>query len=153
MANIKYSAVFILFIAILSITGCKKDDEEPAAPTKTDLITAQSWKLKQPGGVLILGQTTSDPTILALLGALGNSSVKFEKEGNYVATDNSNNSVTRGKWEFSADETQLIIDKGTNEEYTLKIELVDANNLDLSTQQTVTGVPLPIRVDIFLVPA
>jgi hypothetical protein len=155
----------VLLLSILIITGCKKDDE-PKQPTKTDILTGREWKFQD---LFAFGQNLTSLGVAQYLGGVTNSNFKFNKDGSYVATDRTTNATTPGKWEFSADEKQLILDKGTADETTFEIVTLTDKNLDLRfliNKNEIDSSLLPanlrallifadeqIQVDVKLVPA
>jgi hypothetical protein len=150
MAKVKYSALLILFLATLFVAGCKKDDE-PEAPSKTDLLTAKAWKLNTISAPPL---PDNDPRVMSVIGGLSNSNVKFENNGTYTATNRNTNAVETGTWEFNADQTQIITDKGQSDSFTFTIVNLTANNLDLSTPFSANiGIPVTLTVSLKLIPA
>ncbi|QHT67537.1 hypothetical protein GXP67_13320 [Rhodocytophaga rosea] len=148
--------LLVLALSLALISSCKKDDDKEAAPTKTQLLTAKAWKIKAittnpavPAGLGI----DVDALIEQALGDLSNSDVKFESNGNYVATNRTTGTTTTNKWEFLNNETQLKI-TSEGEDYTFDIKELTTTTLNLSLPYSVTfgGFPLTITVLINLIP-
>jgi hypothetical protein len=149
--------LFVLALTLVLISSCKKDDDTEAPLTKTQLLTANSWKIKDittnppvPAGLGI----DVDALIEQALGNLSNSDVKFETNGNYVATNRTTGNTTTDKWEFVNNETQLKI-TSEGENYTFELRELTATTLNLSLPYAVTfgGFPFTINVLINLIPA
>lgn len=158
--------LFILVLMLSIITGCKKDDGPDAAPTKTQLLTAKAWKLDK---IMALGFDVTSLLGEEALGELSNSNIQFKADKTYTSINRTTNASNNGKWEFTADETKVILDKGTANEMTLDVVQLADKNLDLQQkinksdidvsqlpaqyQLLLSTVPSPIVVDIKLIPA
>jgi hypothetical protein len=146
-------SIHSLFVCVIALTfiisSCKKDKE--TVPSKTALLTAKAWKLDK---VLLFNTEVTDPNILATIGGLANSEVKFNADGTYTATDRTTNTKTNGTWEFNSDQTKLTV-KGstTGSDVTFDIKTLTDKNMDLFTQQAITGYPISVPIDIKLIPA
>jgi hypothetical protein len=158
--------LFVLVFTLAIMSGCKKDDEPAAAPTKTQLLTAKAWKLDK---IMALGFDVTSLLGAEVLGELGNSNIQFKTDGTYTSTNRTTNASSSGKWEFNTDETQLILDKGSVNELSLDLIQLSDKNLDLQEkinksdintsqlpaqyQILLATVADPIIVDIKLIPA
>jgi hypothetical protein len=158
------ASLIILIACLVAVSGCKKDDNKP--PTKTDILTAKAWKLQD---ILAFGQNVTTLGLSSYLGSLTNADFKFNRDGTYTATNRTTNAASQGKWEFGSNETQLILDKGTQDETIYEIVTLTNANLDLRRsiiKSTIDATLLPdnlrallllapanIQVDIKLVPA
>ena len=157
------SFLIFLFVCLLTVSGCKKDDEPL---TKTDILTAKAWKFQD---LVAFGQNLTTLGVGSFLGPVANSDFKFNRDGTYVATNRTTNASAPGKWEFDTNETKLILDKGTSSESTFDILTLTDKNLDLRLLVDKTSIdvsqlpeniralyifaPASIPVDVKLVPA
>ena len=113
----------ILLLLSFVFTACDKDDDTPPAPTKTDLLTSSTWKGV---GVYYMNQDVSK--IFADNGYdIQKYSIKFDKSGNYTETYDGQN--TSGKWEFANNEQALLLNRGTSDEFNLRLLKLDDKNL------------------------
>lgn len=141
--------LFVLLLTLALVAGCKKDDKE-AEPTKTAIVTAKAWKLDK---IFALNQDITSFVGEDLLGELGNSDVKFNVDGTYTSTNRSTNATANGNWEFSADETKMILNKGTTRELTLDVIQLSNSNLDLRQnidKESIDASQLPIQYQLLL---
>jgi hypothetical protein len=105
---------FSLAILALGFTACDKDQDE-VAPTKTDLLTAKTWKMT---GLKVDPPLEVDDIVIDDLfeTCMSDNTLKFNVNHTYVADEGSNNcypedpQTESGEWEFNAAETELIID-------------------------------------------
>jgi hypothetical protein len=107
----KFSTYLVLaVVSLANLNSCKKDDETTPTPTltKTDLLTAKSWKVTD---VKIAGQTIFDSPLVEacekddLTKFNANKSITFD-EGAEKCDASSPQSRT-GSWEFTTNETKL----------------------------------------------
>ncbi|HEY5826496.1 MAG TPA: hypothetical protein VIT44_19130 [Cyclobacteriaceae bacterium] len=123
MKTITRSILFVSIAALLSLSSCK-DDDDPSTKSKTDLLTQNTWKYK---GVLPANDLNAQ-----FLGILyKDSEYTFKKDKTYSSILFT--IPITGKWEFAEDETQLILDKGEQEELTFKVKTLDDSNLELTS--------------------
>ena len=99
----------IILMVLVTMTGCKKDNDSKNELNKKVLLTSHIWKFND------LSSTSTDSNIqlaVSLIKALkGNASINFTTGGTYTmsllaGSDN-------GSWEFNAGETSIIMDNGT----------------------------------------
>lgn len=99
----KQKNLWLLFLAAgLAISACKKD-ETPTPPTRTELLS-KTWK---PDTVLVDGQN--------LTLAFQNFRARFDANGTFILSDPIFGSDT-GQWVFRNNETQIVLDPGSDEE-------------------------------------
>lgn len=116
----KIKSLLVLFIlgSLFLFSSCSKDDDPTL--TKTQLLTQNTWKYSS--------GTSSDPLGQLALAFFSGAEYSFKADKTYsgllltLPID--------GKWEFSADETKLILDKGTTEEQTFEIVTLNASAFD-----------------------
>lgn len=119
----KIKSLLVLFIlgSLFLFSSCSKDDDPTL--TKTQLLTQNTWKYSS--------GTSTDPTAQSLLALLTGSEYIFKSDKTYTSIFFTLS--TNGKWEFSTDETKLILDKGTTEETSSDIVKLDGTTLELKT--------------------
>ena len=102
-----------------AISSCSDDDE--IALTKTQLLTLSPWKYST--------ITTGDATFDALFQLVFTGfTITFNTDGTTSVSFPSEPSVN-GTWEFTTDETKILLDKGTMDEQTFDIESLTAAKL------------------------
>lgn len=109
----------LLFAALLMVTmvSCDNEDDDNATPNNQSLLTAGVWN-----GDKIYYQGIDVTEDFAAIIDVKDTSIKFTKDGTYTIT--SDGSEEKGTWEFANNETQILMDKGTDDEM-----LVDVNKL------------------------
>lgn len=120
MKKIKLVSSLFVLVSVLLISSCKKDDDPVL--TKTQLLTQNTWKYGS-------GNSTN-PLVQALISLLTGTEYVFKADKTYSVTQ-LGQSIASGKWEFSSDETKIILDKGSIEESTLEIVTLDGSNLEV----------------------
>jgi len=116
------SILFVSIMALLALSSCK-DDDDAATKSKTDLLVQNTWKYKA-----ILPANDLGAQILSLF--YKDSEYSFKTDKTYSGT-----LITlpvTGKWEFAENETQLILDKGDQDEMKFKIKTLNDSNLELT---------------------
>lgn len=118
----KIKSLLVLFIlgSLLLFSSCSKDDDPTL--TKTQLLTQNTWKYSS--------GTSTNPLVQALMGLLAGTEYVFKTDKTYSVTQ-LGQSIASGKWEFSSDETKIILDKGSVDESTLEIVTLDGSNLEV----------------------
>jgi hypothetical protein len=124
-----FSLLMVLGLVVMSACG---DDEENVATGKTGLITAHQWKFSTT-------EADDEFTVEFTNAFYSGSSYTFSQNGTYAAKLGTafSNAPYSGVWEFSANESQLILDKGTDEELIFTIETLTSTTLSL-TESNVT---------------
>jgi len=120
MKKIKLLSTLLLLTSVLLISSCKKDDDPVL--TKTQLLTQNTWKYSS--------GTSTNPLVQALISLLTGTEYVFMTDKTYSVTQ-LGQSIANGKWEFSSDESKIILDKGSVEESTLEIVTLDGSNLEV----------------------
>jgi hypothetical protein len=123
----------ILFLAVagISLTSCKKEDP---APTKTELL-AKTWKISE---FYEDGQLISDPSLASVR-------LTFNANGTYTSVGFGSNST--GSWEFNADDTRILMDKGTVDEFTGSVVTLSTTTFKMTWTEDSTA------YEIVMVPA
>lgn len=120
MKKIKSLLAFFILGSILLFSSCSKDDDDPAI-TKTQLLTQNTWKYSS--------GTSSDPAIQVFLVLYTGQEYTFKIDKTFTGT--LGGFPVSGVWEFSENEANLLLDKGTSDEAEFEIAKLDATNLEL----------------------
>ena len=138
----------LCLLLLAALFSCKKDKEEPT-PDRRLLLTSRAWRLNE---VLVNGVTITDPVLLAQLGPLNGSSVRFNSDGTLTATQ-ANGAVTNGTWQFGSTQDQLLVVLG-GQNYNFTIKQLNTAQLFLSTPYTVTTpITTTVLAELRMVPA
>ena len=132
----KFGNKILIMVGIIvipfAISSCSDDDG--IALTKTQLLTSSAWKFST--------VSTGDATVDALFQLLFTGfTITFNTDGTTVVTfpgePNEN-----GTWEFTAEETKVILDKGTIDEQTSDIITLNAATLVITITDPSISAPL-----------
>ncbi|MGI4762146.1 MAG: hypothetical protein ACRYF0_15670 [Janthinobacterium lividum] len=107
-----------IFLAALALGSCKKnDDNSPSTPSKTDLLTAKSWRITADKTTTTVGTTASTTTDdYATSPACErdnfikfntNKTASFDEGSTKCSTTDPQ--TTTGSWDFNSDGTKLIL--------------------------------------------
>ena len=146
---LRLSISTLLILALFTMNGCKKNAEEPKEEnslSKTILLTSHIWKFND------LSTTSLNPLIQVAVNyakaSYGkNATINFLIDGTY--TGSVTGQTENGYWEFNADETSIIIDKGTAYEIKANIIQLTSNVLELNAtyhDATLGNVPVTIKL-------
>ena len=108
----KRKILFLCFIIALAVTACQPDD--PATPSRKSTLS-RVWQSDE---VLVNGQQDSDPFWTSL---------SMDMKSNNTYTMSSSLSPSTGVWELSADESTVILDKGTSSEKNWSIDELNSS--------------------------
>jgi hypothetical protein len=107
--------ISFLLLAALALGSCKKnDDNSPAAPSKTDLLTAKNWRITAQKNTTTFGTQTSTTDEYAALSACErdnfakfntNKTVVFDEGATKCST--SDPQTESGTWDFNSDQSKL----------------------------------------------
>jgi VCBS repeat-containing protein len=153
-----FRLLFLLLVLVTAFVSCKKD-KDPAPPTKTDLLTAKTWKIStstvnpavdygvvNQAGDTVVFTVTDILDFYTKVGATCNNdnTIKFNKTPNsYTREDGAtrcspNVSVLEtGTWTFNSDETVLALSVPGYAPDNYTITTLDATSLVLT--QTITS--------------
>lgn len=115
----------VLFLAVagLSLTACKKEETTPSntggSSSKSTLI-AKTWRVTE---AQINGQVSSDPSL---------NSIRFTFNSNGTYTLLQDGDSDTGTWEFNADQTAVILDRGTQFEWTMTLVTLTSSSMRLT---------------------
>ncbi len=126
-------------LLIIVVVGCKKTED--AQPTKTDFLTAKSWKRT--------AYTTAPPIIVGInsvtdlfqgMGNCDKSNIyKFEKSGTWTITTPDNCFSASGTWKFANNETTLVFIYANGNTYNWAIKTLTASTLQYSPDRGIGG--------------
>lgn len=115
-------AVMLLLVSLL--VSCNKNDN-PKPQTKTELLTQHAWKFSS--------ATSTNAAFQDILTEnFANAIYTFKKDHTYSISSMNE----KGVWEFSADETTILLDKSTPDADALSITKLTTTSLELSFQFT-----------------
>ncbi len=136
----KFGNKILIIVGILiipfAISSCSDDDG--VALTKTQLLTSSPWKFST--------VSTGDATVDALFQLLFTGfTITFNTDGTTVVTFPSEPNED-GTWEFTAEETKLLLDKGTIDEQTSDIVTLTAATLVITISDPSINTPLTMTL-------
>jgi hypothetical protein len=117
MKNIHISLFAVLIMLCLPLLALKCENVDP--PGKEALLSKE-WKVSQ-----VLINNIPDQSV-----DYSTYRRRFDASGNYTFTDGPGTTLT-GTWEFDSNEQNLILDKNTSKQQTVRVVVLDANNLEL----------------------
>jgi hypothetical protein len=117
MKNIHLSLYTLLIVLCLPLLALKCENVEPAS--KQELLSKE-WKVSQ-----VLIDNIPDQSM-----DYSGYRRRFDANGNYTFTNAAGNTLT-GTWEFDSNQQNLILDKNTSKQQTVRVVVLDANNLEL----------------------
>lgn len=140
MKNITKFVAMAFVASSLVFAGCDDDKEKDPTPapvvvqkSNKEILTVKSWKVNR---YLIEGM---DMTNEPLFEEVKNMQIKFNNDGTYTATDATDPSASEsGTWEFRSNETQLVMDPGTDETVSTITELKE-NSLKMNQTEDLGG--------------
>ncbi len=150
-----YSLLLVTVTLFVAFTACKQKEAEPA-PTRTELLTARTWKIQQ---VKANNNPISEQDIKNLLGVdnaisqLTSSTILFKSDGTYTATNKTTQAATDDTWTFLESDTKLQIKIGTDT-FTFSVDTLTNDKLTISTPYTYTfnGLSTTVTVTLELIP-
>ncbi len=120
--------------------SCKKTED--AQPTKTDFLTAKSWKRTAytTAPPIIVGNNSVSDVFNQLRDDCGNSIIyKFEKSGTWTITTPNNCTSASGTWKFANNETSLVFIYANGNTYNWAIKTLTASTLQYSPDRGLGG--------------
>jgi hypothetical protein len=136
MKNIRLITLLFLSLFAITLAGCDNDDEDKD-PSKTDLLTAGLWT---GNSVYVQGQDITQLLRDSSKFEIKDLSTRFDKNGEYRETLGR---TLVGTWEFANNEQSILFDKGTANEYTVKITKLSAT--EFYYEQDIQGTPFEFR--------
>lgn len=135
-------ALFLLLFSALAFASCKKDkDEEPAPPTKKELLS-NKWKVadvKNASGTSVIGLPL--PQIMCLkdnIFTLKTDDTYTIDEGAVVCEPSTAQS---GTWQLTGNDTKIQFTPSTGDPLTF--DLIDVNTTTLQIAYAITGTGIP----------
>jgi hypothetical protein len=123
MKNLRLLSFLFVALVMGALTSCSKDDDD-ATPSAQALLTAKQW---QGNKYLIDGDDMSSFIDIDEM------FWKFDSDGSYVVEVDGDSES--GKWEFASNNQQLVLDKGTADEFTLDILKLTNTSLNLEFEE------------------
>lgn len=116
---------YLLLVCAVIVTACG-DDEEEVLTGKLALLTAHQWKYST-------CESDDEVTVEFANAFNAGATYTFAKNGTYAAKLGNvfSNLPFDGVWEFASNESQLILDKGTDEEIIYTIEQLSSTTLSV----------------------
>ena len=141
-----FSSVSLFIIALLFISCEKKSDPAPATPTKTNLLTASTWKLNA-AGVDQDKNGTIDFSVMALLQPCTIDNTLTFKTDNTGITDEGASKCnaadpqsTNFNWSFADSEASINVSNSVLGQLNGKSKILELSETSLSlTKDTVIG--------------
>lgn len=128
------SLATLLLLALTFITACKKDDDEAAAPTNKELLTAKVWKAKY----FTLNGAASDPFCQK------NFLYSYHNDGKLIVVEGDNEGACSGfvpgknetwDWYFIDGETKFVRINPDDPTYLDTVEILNVSATELRTKQ------------------
>lgn len=127
---------FAALVAVSAVVACSKKGSDPQPLTRTQLLTAQKWRVSS-ATIASPGQPTIDLTALSPPCKLDDY-VQFATPSTYVVDEGATKCDSRdpqtqlGTWAFANNDTQLSISY-TGDTYTATVDELTASALKLTT--------------------
>ena len=138
----------VLLISFVLLVACKKEsDPEPAAPTKTELMTASVWKVEDAGFDQDKNGSIEFSALALLPGCVIDNTISF-KTNNTGLTDEGGTKcnipdlqTTPFNWSFADNETNINISNSVLGQMNgkSKVVVLTATNMTLAKDTTVLG--------------
>lgn len=135
MKNVRLITLLLLSLFILILPSCDKDEDKE--PSKTDFLTAGVWT---GNSVYVQGQDVTQFLRDSAQFEIKDLSTRFDKNGEYRETFGR---TVVGTWEFINNEQSILFDKGTTNEYSVKVTKLTAS--DFYYEQDFQGTPFEFR--------
>ncbi|AQG79085.1 hypothetical protein [Spirosoma montaniterrae] len=103
--------LLLLFVALASLTACKKDDPAtPSAASQTELLVANNWQTSRV--TTVDGQTINRNRLNIATQILFELKMQFRADGRVSALDpnQSNQIINGGTWKLAADNQSIDVD-------------------------------------------
>ncbi len=112
----RFSSIIAIILVAFLIASCGNE----AKQSNMQLLTTPVW--------IFSGATSTNATTYTLIPLLSNSTYKFFGNGTYTFTYQAVGQA--GTWQFNADQTQFILQKGTVNERTLNITKLEVSKFE-----------------------
>lgn len=148
----KITSLFMLVIVALAWTSCEEENDGPKVVTKTDLLTAHTWKMtgfRIDPPIVIEGEdgTVEISDLFEILECWQDNTIKFSANGDnrsYIEDEGTNNcsegdpTTSTGTWSFNSAETSITIDSENEAPETAVIEKLNETTFEISQEMTIT---------------
>jgi len=143
----KFSTYLVLATLGLAAVGCS-DDSDDAAPSKTSLLTAKSWrntdlKVANTSVYALFVDDCNKDDLLKF-----NTSKSLTYTGGTVKCDPAEAATQTGSWDLLTNETQLRITDPDGEAMTGTITTLNSTTLVLTATEDITGTGTPVAVEV-----
>lgn len=138
LRNLRFMFLVVLFGSLA--ISCKKTED--AQPTKTDFLTAKSWKTTAftTAPPIIVGNNSITDVFNQMLGNCDKSTVyKFEKSGTWAITTPNNCFSASGTWKFANNETTLVFIYANGNTYNWAIKTLTASTFQYTPDRGLGG--------------
>ncbi|MCC9168386.1 DUF5004 domain-containing protein [Pontibacter harenae] len=126
MNRLRHFTLLLAFLIMLTAVSCSKENEkeDDVEPNKYELLTANTW---QGNRIFIEGQDWSS------LFDMDDTNMTFNKNGTYVYL--LGGETNEGTWELTADDQKLLMNKNTEEEFSVDILTLTNSNLNITWEE------------------
>lgn len=114
--------VIIVMAGLTLLSGCSKDDDNPSSPnqSKKEMLVGKTWELKT---AVAAGMDIKEAMELYL------KKLKFNNDGTVIAEGTMG--ADTSAWVLTSSDTKIVVDQGTEDEYTLDIVSLSTSELKL----------------------
>lgn len=139
MSKLKLAHYLLVMLAITTLASCDKDDD--AEPSNKGHLTSKAWK----GAKITLNESNFTQYFADEVGYdIKNNTITYKGDGTY--SDTYGRTTTSGNWEFALNETELVYDKGTEDEFTMQISKLNKDSLIISQTQYIDGDKVTLKL-------
>jgi hypothetical protein len=112
MKQLKFLSYLMAALVMITTVGCDDDDDDDIDPgsTKSEMLTAGVWQ-----GDKVYYQGTDFTDLIKNELDITKTTIKFNSNGTYRATISGEPEET-GTWKFMANETQILLDEGDQDD-------------------------------------
>ncbi|MEJ8755785.1 hypothetical protein WG947_02150 [Pontibacter sp. H259] len=122
MKKLKFLSYLMAALLLVTSVSCDDDDDDDASPNNTSLLTASTWK----GDKLYYQGVDVTEDFSPILDVKA-TTIKFNANGTYTITADGTSDT--GTWEFTNNETQVLMDEGTDDELLIDVNRLTATEL------------------------
>jgi hypothetical protein len=137
---------YLFFILLFQVTACRDKQDDPKPLTRTELLTAKTWKIEK-----ILGKAfgvemdlTDDPLVEDFR------DVQFTFRPDGTGTISAAGDTETVTWAFASNETKLVLNPNTADEDSWDIVELKANSAKISSSRIdpSTGIPIVLVLEL-----
>jgi len=141
MKNFSFFALSLALVG--TVVSCSKDNDDPKPKTKTELLTAKSWRLTAEQTVVVYnGKTTTEDGFGDYKACEKDNFLKFNSDKSLVADEGASKCSTsdaqteKGTWDFNSDQTKLTFSQGGALSFTFDLADLSETTLKIKTTDT-----------------